>query len=118
MKLPALFDFRGSPEFTTDGCSGYMTWAWNVVFRKDPPWNRYCIEHDRMYWSGGREGMYRTITRWEADMFLFNMVGTRSFVWAVLCWLGCRIGGSQYLPFSWRWRYRERWLDVITGGRL
>lgn len=121
MKLPPLFALHGEPKFVTDGCSGYMTWAWSKIFGHKPPWDGGCVIHDWYYWSGGLCQCERPKTcqkyhrtRREADAFLFNYVRRKGFpVWAWLMWLGVRLGGSQYLPFSWRWRYRERYRDVL-----
>jgi hypothetical protein len=117
MKLPALFDFRGSPEFTTDGCSGYISWAWFAVTGHAPPMEGACIIHDLLYWSGGtRCETTGRMTRAQADAWLFDVVRYRgSVVGAWIMWIGCRVGGSQYLPFAWRWRYREPYWDVLRG---
>lgn len=119
MRLPRLFALRGEPKFVTDGCSGYMTWAWLTVFGHAPPWNGGCVIHDWYYWSGGAPLTMKTddrFTRRTADAFLFDYVQKRGYiVWAWLMWAGVRLGGSQYLPFSWRWRYRDRYVDVIRG---
>lgn len=114
MKLPPLFNFRGTPSFTTDGCSGYMTWAWLKLFGRKPPWDGACVTHDSMYWWGG---IGTILSRRDADAFLFRAILGKGFrFWAWACWLGTRAGGSQYLPFSWRWRYREPYFKVIMGG--
>lgn len=108
MKLPPLFNFSGSPEFTTDGCSGYMTYLWGL-FNKKPPWNHDCVHHDFSYWSAAH-------SRRVADAVLFRDIrGKGHPVWAWLIWLGVRLGGSQLFPFSWRWRYREPYLSVLKS---
>lgn len=127
MKLPKLFAFRGSPKFTTDGCSGYMTWLWLKVFGHVPPWNGVCVMHDAFYYFGGGKMMIAgkvwpqwsiPFTRRDADAYLFREIKRRGFTsWAWLCWLGTRAGGSQYLPFSWRWRYRENYFAVLVSSR-
>lgn len=115
--IPALFRFRASPLFESDGCSGYMSWAWEKVFGHLPPWDGVCRSHDVLYWSGGAiaSASGPPASRAWADAFLFDGVAKHSRVWAWLMWVAVRAGGSQYLPFSWRWRYRERWLDVVRG---
>lgn len=106
----SLFAFRGTPEFTTDGCSGWMTYLWLKVFGHAPPWNWGCVRHDWYYWSGGIEWRTRdpyADTRTDADRFLFDFIHDKGFVfWAWACWLSVRVGGSKYLPFSWRWNYQ------------
>jgi len=39
--------------FTTDGCSGFMSFFWRTVLRKPPPWEGCCFAHDKTYWQGG-----------------------------------------------------------------
>ena len=39
--------------FTTDGCSGFMSFSWRLVLRQPPPWEGCCLTHDRAYWQGG-----------------------------------------------------------------
>jgi len=43
--------------FTTDGCSGGMSWAWQTfvkpLTKTDIPWRQCCVVHDRAYWMGG-----------------------------------------------------------------
>lgn len=116
MKLPPLFNFAGTPKFTTDGCSGYMTWAWLRLFGRKPPWDGVCVIHDWIYWQGGSSAYVppQCKTRREADDFLFRGIHRKGYKsWAWVCWLGTRAGGSQYLPFSWRWRYRESYWKVM-----
>ena len=44
-------------EFTTDGCSGGMSWFWQTFIKPftktDIPWRGCCVEHDKEYWMGG-----------------------------------------------------------------
>lgn len=50
-------------EFATDGCSGGLSKAWNILADRagefgnlhgaHPPWEACCIEHDRAYHAGG-----------------------------------------------------------------
>lgn len=98
---------KSSPDFpfTTDGCSGGMTWAWQVLTGDDPPWQGLCVEHDRAYWAGGT---------WEqrkaADLALCRAVVAAGHpVWALLMLLSVRVGGSPFLPLPWRWAYGYQW---------
>lgn len=91
--------------FTTDGCSGGMTWAFRLVFRRDPPWQGACIEHDRAYWAGGTR-----LDRSKADAWLQVRVDGAGYPWvSLLMWLAVRIGGHPLLPLPWRWGYGWRW---------
>lgn len=87
--------------FTTDGCSGGMTWCWRKIFRRDPPWNDLCVVHDRAYWQGG-SAMQRRV----ADRQLMAGVTLRGHpIFAFLMWSAVRLGGHPLLPTSWRWGY-------------
>jgi len=113
-KLPTLFNVRSMPKFETDGCSGYMSWTWNKVHGRPPPWEGCCMLHDRLYWSSGCDGHF---TRLEADDLLFTCVAHSSVAWAWFMWASVRVGGSRYLPFSWRWSFRDRWVDAVRGRK-
>jgi hypothetical protein len=87
--------------FTTDGCSGGMTALWRLLWRRDPPWNGACVEHDKAYWAGG------SITdRRVADRNLMSAVTLNGHpLFAFAMWCAVRIGGHPLLPMSWRWGY-------------
>ena len=112
MKEP---DFVFKKPFKTDGCSGGMSWAWRRFAGRPPPWEGYCVWHDHEYWRGG--------TRWdrlEADRDLAGSVRRIGHpVWAVLIYIGVRIGGSPLWPFPWRWDYGRPWRPFrgYTKGR-
>ena len=91
--------------FTTDGCSGFMTWTWRTVLGADPPWNDCCIDHDRVYWRGGTRA-----DRIRADRDLHACVVRNGHpMWALAMWIAVRIGGHPLLPLPWRWGYGYRW---------
>lgn len=91
--------------FTTDGCSGGMTWLWKLAFDSDPPWNDKCVEHDKLYWAGGTPK-----ERWQADNKLLNDVTEVGYpIVALLMWIAVRFGGHPLLPFPWRWGYGYKW---------
>jgi hypothetical protein len=96
--------------FTTDGCSGGMTALWRMVYRRDPPWNDLCIEHDKAYWVGGS-----VHDRREADRRLMAGVTLNGHpVFAFAMWCAVRIGGHPLLPFPWRWGYGWKWPNGYT----
>lgn len=33
--------------FSTDGCSGGLSWLWRRAFAAAPPWEGVCVDHDR-----------------------------------------------------------------------
>lgn len=97
--------------FATDGCSGGMTSTFRLLFRRPPPWNDLCIEHDRAYWRGGTVEQRR-----EADRALMaGVVSNGHPVWAVLMWASVRIGGVPWLPLPWRWGYGWGWPRGYTA---
>ena len=88
-------------EFQTDGCSGGMSWAWRKFLGSAPPWEGCCVKHDMAYWRGG---FYKD--RREADLELARCVRNHGHpIWAVLMYIGVRIGGSPIWPAPWRWGY-------------
>lgn len=103
---------RPKKQFTTDGCSGGMSWAWRRISGKPPPWERDCVEHDHRYWRGGPKGC-----RLEADGELAKRVRDRGHpVWAAVIHWSVRIGGSPIWPFPWRWDYGRQW-NPFNGYR-
>lgn len=91
--------------FTTDGCSGGMSFLWKLIFRKPTPWEDCCVEHDKKYWQGGT-----SLERKNADIELYNKVKERGHpVFAFLMYYSVRFGGHPIFPFSWRWGYGESW---------
>src|SRR5260370_40846998 len=80
--------------FVTDGCSGFMTFLWQVFRGKDPPWEGCCEEHDRAYWEGGPNSL-----RLDADIKVLQCVRANGHPhWAVIMFIAVRIGGECGLP--------------------
>lgn len=98
-----MADMRAIPPkpFTTDGCSGGMSWLWLTFTGELPPWEHMCVLHDQAYWRGGtRHARYR------ADVLLRDrliVAGHRNWAW--LIYWSVRVGGHPWLPTSWRWGY-------------
>jgi len=92
-------------SFTTDGCSGGMSWLWHKFEGDLPPWQGACVDHDRAYWMGGTKH-----ARWRADRLLFHHVRQAGCpIWANLIYAAIRIGGVFWLPTPWRWGYGWPW---------
>lgn len=92
-------------SFETDGCSGWMTWFWRTVLRRDPPWEGCCETHDVAYWQGGT-----ALQRFEADLELARCVAKSGHrYWALAMLVGVRFGGVSWLPLPWRWGYGWTW---------
>jgi len=87
--------------FKSDGCSGWQSLMWKKLFKKLPPWESCCIIHDVSYYLGGSKKQ-----RLEADIKLLKcVIENRHPYWAIIMFLSVRIGGTPYLPTSWRWGY-------------
>ena len=89
--------------FTTDGCS---LWP-------DCTWVDCCVTHDMAYWCGGscedRERADEALRECVAEHGPTGM-GTTMYV-------GVRIGGPPWLPFSFRWGYGWDWPHGYDDGR-
>ncbi len=87
--------------FTTDGCSGGLSFAWRLLFGTATPWEDCCIEHDRLYWCGGTAAERRA-----ADRALLKCVRNNGHPgWSLALWAAVRIGGHPLLPLPWRWGF-------------
>ena len=83
--------------FTTDGCSAFP----NGTLNQKSLWIECCIRHDLAYWKGGT---YEE--RLEADQGLkecVSQVGEPEIAQLMLA--GVRVGGSPYIPTTYRWGY-------------
>jgi len=94
--------------FTTDGCSRFPDGT-----RSQPElWLQCCSEHDVAYWQGGTEDQ-----RVEADrVFKQCVVDIGETMIASVMFVGVRIGGTPYLPTSFRWGYG--WPYMRSYGAL
>jgi hypothetical protein len=83
--------------FTTDGCSSFP----DGTLEQASLWANCCIRHDFAYWQGGS---YEE--RLAADEELESCVaGVGEPTIASLMLAGVRVGGTPYLPTSYRWGY-------------
>jgi len=83
--------------FTSDGCSAFP----DGTFEQNELWLKCCEAHDYAYWKGGT---YRE--REAADLELRQCVaevGEEEV--ALLMLAGVRVGGTPFLPTSFRWGY-------------
>jgi len=106
-------------EFTTDGCSGGMSWSWQTFVKpftkNDIPWRGCCVTHDHCYWAGGT-----WTDRRNADLALRDCVADKGYpimAWAI--YFGVRAGGSPFWPVSWRWGYgwKKGLIERCTGWK-
>lgn len=99
--------------FVSDGCSGGMSWLWQLMTGDVPPWECHCVRHDRAYHRGG-SAMHRRMV----DLDLARGVERSGHpVWAWVMFAAVRVGGSPYLPLPWRWAFgRPYWRRVRVLG--
>ena len=102
-------------RFSSDGCSGGMSWLWRALSGAGPPWEGCCVIHDFAYWQGGTRADRR-----EADRALRRCVRANAREYAPIgqclitalawiMWAGVRLAGGPYLPMHWRWGYGWHW---------
>lgn len=95
--LPVMI-FGGELKlFTTDGCSAFPDGTLN----QQSEWLGCCVSHDLAYWKGGT---YEE--REKADEALktcVEAIGEPEIAEIMLA--GVRVGGTPYLPTSFRWGY-------------
>lgn len=97
----------GLTPFTTDGCSLFPE---GTLKQKDL-WLTCCTDHDLAYWMGGTSD-----DREKADRELKECVakaGERSIAQLMLA--GVRVGGTPYLPSTFRWGYGWPWPRGYTA---
>jgi len=122
-------------RFTTDGCSGGLSDAWNGFakifpefkqhFSDSPPWESCCVTHDRAYWKGETDNGFDK--RLQADQTLgqcvfdygtenskrlaqkFNLsedqILTQFQLTSTLMYRAVRVGGKPCSYLPWRWGY-------------
>ena len=91
----------GLKPFTTDGCSLFP----NGTEKQKDLWLTCCTDHDLAYWMGGTSA-----EREEADRELKECVeraGEPEIAQLMLA--GVRVGGTPYLPTTFRWGYGWPW---------
>jgi hypothetical protein len=93
--LPILADTL--KPFATDGCSSFP----EGTFADKQLWLSCCIAHDYAYWKGGTYEQ-----RLKADRALNQcVINAGEPHIAELMLAGVRVGGTPFLPTSFRWGY-------------
>lgn len=115
----------GLAPFTTDGCSGGLSWTWRKAVAafpdlapapgEAPAWEQCCITHDRAYHdaSGARDAGDSYAARLTADHELQTCVaalgeGPEALFYDQLgrvMFHAVRFGGGPCSGLSWRWGY-------------
>lgn len=99
--------------FHSDGCSAFP----DGTIEQNKLWLACCFDHDLTYWKGGS---YEE--REKADQVLktcVEKVGEPEI--AQLMLTGVRVGGTPYLPTTFRWGYGwpyPRGYKVLTNAEL
>lgn len=96
--------------FTTDGCSGGMSYIWKLLFKTKTPWEDCCVDHDKPYHTGGTKEERKT-----ADKKLCECVTEKGY--KVLGWImekAVRVGGHPWIPTPWRWGYGYKYPRSYT----
>jgi hypothetical protein len=90
-------DYGKLRYFWTDACTAFP----DGTLERPTLWQQCCVEHDFKYWAGGTAG-----EKLKADEALFDCVkdlGEPEI--AVLLFAGVTVGGSPFIPDSFRWGY-------------
>ena len=95
--LPLTVCASGLKPFTTDGCSSFP----DGTIEHGSIWANCCIRHDFAYWQGGT--YEERLTADEELESCVARVGEPTI--ASLMLAGVRVGGTPYLPTSYRWGY-------------
>jgi hypothetical protein len=99
--------------FTTDGCSGFMSFFWRTVLRKPPPWEGCCFAHDQTYWQGGPKEL-----RLKADTDVMRCVAASGHpYWAIIMFFAVRLGGPWWLLFPSIRFTRDKWYFSLFETR-
>ena len=83
--------------FQSDGCSSFP----DGTLKQNQLWLSCCTEHDKTYWKGGT--YQQRIDADEALRACVEKQGEPEI--AELMLTGVRIGGTPYLPTTFRWAY-------------
>lgn len=127
-------ELRSPTAFTTDGCSGGMSWSWERLSAlvpdlrepdgQRPPWEICCVAHDRAYHdvSGAETAKQSFDARLAADKSLRACVSAvgedldaKADDWGMTMALYARLaesmfwavrfGGAPCTGLPWRWGY-------------
>ncbi|NRA60855.1 MAG: hypothetical protein HRU25_08060 [Psychrobium sp.] len=100
-------------SFTSDGCSSFP----DGTLSQRSLWLECCQRHDYDYWQGGT-----TKQRVDSDKTLKQCVAkVGKPTLALLMLAGVRVGGTPYLPTSFRWGYGwpyPRFYGALTKDEL
>lgn len=95
--LPALAQAGELKPFTSDGCSAFP----NGTPEQKGLWLKCCTAHDYDYWKGGT--YQQRLTSDKALKSCVAQVGEPGIALVMLA--GVRVGGTPFLPTTFRWGY-------------
>lgn len=92
-----VFSEQSLLPFASDGCSSFP----DGTIAQNELWLSCCTTHDRAYWKGGSYSQ-----RLKADVDLQECVAQLGEeVVSILMLTGVRVGGTPFLPTTFRWGY-------------
>lgn len=107
-------------EFTTDRCSGRLSWFLNKILGLRFDWELCCETHDHAYWQGGTKKQRKAADR-EMRLCIIR-IGGSWYHWLLAggMWLAVRACGHPLFTANWRWgfayRYRLNFGHLVKGG--
>src|SRR5215813_9470935 len=111
--------------FTTDGASGFISFFYEIIFKRPLPWEHLAVEHDRAYWQGGPLYL-RKIADLKLEAELIQYYAETDVLLAKRIWhhitpdlvyLGVRLGGQFWIPFPSMRRVDGKWKLEWNGVR-
>lgn len=99
--------------FTSDGCSGFISFFWCKFLNKKTPWEECCIYHDKQYWQGGELRLRKIADK----KFRRCVIMSGYFWWGWIMYLGVRIGGLPWIPFPSVRKVSGKWIFAWDGVR-
>lgn len=94
---PFYLSAENIDPFTSDGCSSFP----DGTFEHNELWLSCCTAHDYAYWQGG--SYQERLLADKKLQYCVAKVGEPHI--ANLMLAGVRVGGTPYLPTSFRWGY-------------
>jgi len=99
--LSTLAEADELAPFTSDGCSAFP----DGTFEQNELWLKCCTAHDYDYWKGG--AYEERLVSDKALRECVAQVGEPEI--ALLMIAGVRVGGTPFLPTTFRWGYGWRY---------
>ena len=104
---PILLEGHQLKPFTSDGCSAFP----DGTFSQPSLWSECCFKHDIAYWKGG--SFAEKVAADNALAQCVSRTGSPKTAWLML--KGVKMGGSAYLPTSFRWGYGWQYLRAYKA---